>query len=645
MRTGIRILLFAMVGLIAGYALLLFMESRSSGAQDVTYFGAMGLAVTLSVARVGLVREQRLAWSFIAAVLVGNLVAELLFYFQELPYPSYADAIWLLTYPLMFAAVVALLAPEVKVERRRLLLEWLIATLTVSAIAVLLILPAIFDAQPDRSLASAISVAYPIADITILAALIVVLFAGAQRESPAITLIFLAGLVWLISDAVYSYQTAIGSGETDPLLEISWPVALGLMGAAAWAPIALDIDTDTLRRRASMLSGACVLVALSVLVAREFMTADDRVVFFLAIAAVAGGGVRLILAQRENRRLLAAANRDHLTGIPSRAKFSADSEDLQGQPTTVVMIDLDGFKFYNDTFGHPAGDMLLRKISRNLVEAVGESGTVYRMGGDEFCVLLAGESANNAVTLARLNSATEISGKGFNISASLGYADCPGEAGDISSALVLADERMYVKKNATRTSARSQVHEVLVSSLREREPEIAEHTKRVKDLSLAVAREMVTDPEQLDVIERAAELHDVGKVAIPDSILLKPGDLDQDEWRLMKQHTEIGERIISASPALAPVARLVRHSHEHWDGSGYPDGLRGSEIPLGSRIILACDAFEAMTTSRPYSTPLSPDEARVELVRQSGHQFDPEVIAVLARMIASDAQRPEAEKC
>jgi HD-GYP domain-containing protein (c-di-GMP phosphodiesterase class II) len=144
--------------------------------------------------------------------------------------------------------------------------------------------------------------------------------------------------------------------------------------------------------------------------------------------------------------------------------------------------------------------------------------------------------------------------------------------------------------------------------------------------------------EQLDEVARAAELHDVGKVGIPDAILEKPGPLNSDEWRYIRQHTVIGERILSATPALRPVASIVRASHERWDGVGYPDGLRGAEIPLGARIIAVCDAYEAITTDRCYRSGRSPAAARAELVRDAGGQFDPAVVTVFLE----ELERPTA---
>jgi HD-GYP domain-containing protein (c-di-GMP phosphodiesterase class II) len=166
------------------------------------------------------------------------------------------------------------------------------------------------------------------------------------------------------------------------------------------------------------------------------------------------------------------------------------------------------------------------------------------------------------------------------------------------------------------------------------------HLVGVAELALAVAREVGMDGEQLDELARAAELHDVGKIAIPEEILRKPGPLDPDEWAFVRRHTVIGERILGAAPALRPVARIVRSTHERWDGGGYPDGLAGDEIPLGARIVAVCDAYEAMVSDRPYRPALSPDLAVDELRAHAGTQFDPKVVEVFTAALSARTPEP-----
>ena len=181
---------------------------------------------------------------------------------------------------------------------------------------------------------------------------------------------------------------------------------------------------------------------------------------------------------------------------------------------------------------------------------------------------------------------------------------------------------MYSHKHG-RSGAREQARDVLMRTMQAKQPDLREHSSEVADLAVAVARRLGMDGEEIDEIARAAELHDVGKVGIPDVILDKPAALDATEWELMYQHTILGERILNAAPALRPVARIVRSTHERWDGRGYPDGLRGDEIPLAARVVAVCDAYDAMTTDRAYSTAVGHEAACQELRDMAGSQFDP----------------------
>jgi len=175
---------------------------------------------------------------------------------------------------------------------------------------------------------------------------------------------------------------------------------------------------------------------------------------------------------------------------------------------------------------------------------------------------------------------------------------------------------------------------VLLRALAERNSELAQHNDDVAELAEAVAHELGLEPAETIAIRRAAELHDVGKLAIPDTILNKPGPLDAQEWDFIRDHTVIGERIVASATSLLNVAPLVRSSHERWEGGGYPDGLAGEQIPLGARIIAVCDAFDAMTTTRPYREAISEHEAVAELHRCAGKQFDPGIVDAFARALA-----------
>jgi diguanylate cyclase (GGDEF)-like protein len=358
------------------------------------------------------------------------------------------------------------------------------------------------------------------------------------------------------------------------------------------------------------------------------------------IALVLFGGLLLVFAllnlRAGRRELEAAAATDVLTGLPNRRRLIVDLERLLArgaeEPAIVALFDLNGFKHYNDTFGHLAGDALLTRLGQALRRAVAAPGKAYRLGGDEFCVLArAGVCEHIEVAAA---AALSEHGEGFAISASFGVVLVPGEAATATDALRIADQRMYAHKSGGRATAGRQSRDVLLRALSERHPDLEIHVGGVAELAAAVARGLGLDDEALNQIRHAAELHDVGKVAIPDAILHKPGPLDEAEWAFMRRHTLIGERILAAAPSLAPVAKLVRSSHERWDGGGYPDGLAGDAIPLGARIIAVCDAFDAIVSERPYRAARSQAEALDELRRYAGAQFDPAVVDAFAHALA-----------
>jgi diguanylate cyclase (GGDEF)-like protein/putative nucleotidyltransferase with HDIG domain len=325
---------------------------------------------------------------------------------------------------------------------------------------------------------------------------------------------------------------------------------------------------------------------------------------------------------------------DALTGLGNRRALNRDLERVAcglRAPAVLALFDLDGFKHYNDSYGHPAGDALLQRLGSKLAEHVAGAGTAYRMGGDEFCVLLdLDDDRDPDAQAATAAAALTEHGDGFVITCSLGAIAVPAEVDQAEGALRIADQRMYAHKHSARTSARNQSRDVLLRALAERNPELGEHISGVAELAEAVARHLDLDPEQVEHVRHAAALHDVGKMAIPDAILDKPAALDDDEWQFIRRHTIIGERIVAAAPALRPVAALVRSSHERWDGAGYPDKLAGENIPLGARIVSVCDAFDAMVADRPYRAGMDAAEALAELERCAGSQFDPRVVAAFA---------------
>jgi diguanylate cyclase (GGDEF)-like protein len=351
--------------------------------------------------------------------------------------------------------------------------------------------------------------------------------------------------------------------------------------------------------------------------------------------------------RRAQHDLNRAANTDSLTGLGNRRRLTAR---LQGaiatastdNPVLLALYDLDGFKTYNDTFGHPAGDALLVRLSHRLAETLEGIADAYRMGGDEFCIVAQLTTPGDGFHVAaQAADALNEHGEGFAVSASYGAVLLPTETSDPTEALRTADQRMYARKGFSRLSAPRQATDVLMQMTAERNAELGQHVTSVTELSASVARNLGLSTEQIDNVKRASALHDIGKLAIPEDILEKPTPLTAEEWEFVRQHTVIGERILAAAPSLAGCAKIVRSSHENWDGTGYPDRLEGEQIALEARIIAACDAFEAMTTTRPYREARSTEEAIAELRRCAGTQFDPNVVKALVAALEQQHQHAQ----
>jgi len=373
-----------------------------------------------------------------------------------------------------------------------------------------------------------------------------------------------------------------------------------------------------------------------------------RLVLWLALSGLTMIVIAQLRAQRtalrvETEHAQELALQDPLTGLGNRRRLMADLNRRLGaatadRPLVLAMFDLDGFKAYNDTYGHATGDALLKRLGDKLAATMAGRGQSYRMGGDEFCVLATVAAHEAPETVDCAGQALSDRGHGFDVHASCGWVLLPDEqAGDPSSALRIADRRMYAQKSLGRASAGRQTVDVLLKVLSERSAELGVHLHDVTGLCRAVAERLQLSAEDIGPLLQAASLHDIGKAAIPDAILDKPGPLNADDWSFMRTHTVIGERILCAAPALTQAARLVRSSHERWDGSGYPDRLRAESIPLGARIIAVCDAYDAMVSSRPYRSRMSREVALEELRRCAGSQFDGMIVEAFCAIVAERA--------
>ncbi len=337
--------------------------------------------------------------------------------------------------------------------------------------------------------------------------------------------------------------------------------------------------------------------------------------------------------RRSQTELNHAANTDSLTGLGNRRRLTlhlerAVPEATSERPVLLAMFDLDGFKSYNDSYGHPAGDALLVRLAQQLRGSLGdEEARAYRMGGDEFCVVASLQREQDSLGVAaRAADALREHGEGFTISASYGAVLMPTETDDPIDALRIADQRMYAQKSSSRLSASRQTTDVLVQMISEKDPDLGEHVADVVELATAVSRTLGLHAGQDRPRQTRSSTTRRRQIRHTPKHPRETRSLSAEEWQFIRQHTIIGERILSAAPALASCAKIVRFSHECWDGSGYPEGLAGEDIPLEARIIFVCDAFQAITPDRPYREARTHQDAVAELRRCAGTQFDPQVV-------------------
>jgi len=331
---------------------------------------------------------------------------------------------------------------------------------------------------------------------------------------------------------------------------------------------------------------------------------------------------------------------DVLTGLYNRAYFEEELNRLRDDrflPITVVMCDIDGLKLVNDTFGHASGDQLLMATAKIIRRTIRQGDVAARIGGDEFAIILpcAGESVAQALCQRLRAQIEKYNQKAFGVplSVSFGYAIRQNQASSMMDLLKEADNQMYREKLHHSQSARSAIVMTVMKLLEERDFITEEHAERLQDLTTKIARNIKLPEPRISEIRLLAKFHDIGKIGIPDNILLKPGPLSDEEKTQMQRHCEIGYRIAQSSADLLPIADWILKHQEWWNGGGYPLGLEGGEIPLECRILAIADAYDAMTSDRPYRKALSHETAIAELERCAGTQFDPELVKAFVESI------------
>lgn len=367
--------------------------------------------------------------------------------------------------------------------------------------------------------------------------------------------------------------------------------------------------------------------------------------------------------------LQALAATDSITGLPNHSAVLSALEGTivkaqgRNENCAVCFVDLDHFKAVNDTYGHAAGDSVLKEMGRLIRRYVRFNDFFGRWGGEEFVIVLDAISEDDALLVAdRIRSAVSEYvfpiGGGIHLTASFGVAAAPVHATNHTELINMADKAMYSAKRLGRNQVCSASHplveicaleklsdlsreasslsgmvDALTDLLDARDQYTGEHTQDVYTLASQLGERMELEEEEVRMLGYAARLHDIGKIAIPDAVLNKPGKLDAQEWQVMQTHAQLGADIVSRIPALRSLAPIIHAHHERWDGAGYPQQLVQEEIPLGARIIAVADSYGAMTTNRPYRQASSPEWALAELQRCAGSQFDPRVVDAFAQLL------------
>jgi len=378
---------------------------------------------------------------------------------------------------------------------------------------------------------------------------------------------------------------------------------------------------------------------------------DPDVAYVAFVAACLAAAAVLCAWQAQNHdrardRLMLVSRTDPLTdslnrrGFEERLQAELDEGKRGGRPFSLVMLDLDNFKAVNDIHGHSAGDELLCWVVDGVRRTVRTMDTIGRLGGDEFAVLAPGLEREDAVRLGE-RIRRELCDR---IMVTTGIACFPTDGQDPDELQRRADAHLYEQKHGLAASFAAGRRELswaatLARAVDARMAVPSEHSATVARYAVGIAQRLGWGGADLAYLRVAAMLHDVGKVSLPDEILRKPGPLDEVEYEEVKMHPVVGADFVNRVDGLSPIAVWVKHSHEHFDGTGYPDGLSGDDIPLASRILLVADAFDAMTSDRPYRAAMAMDDAIGELRRNAGRQFDPRCVAAFEEFLAHSERR------
>jgi diguanylate cyclase (GGDEF)-like protein len=304
-------------------------------------------------------------------------------------------------------------------------------------------------------------------------------------------------------------------------------------------------------------------------------------------------------------------------------------------PISIIMADLNGLKLINDTYGHSTGDEVLKRTAAILREICRSEDILARLGGDEFVIYLPHTPENKALAMGRRISQAFLQKKinDVPITISIGVATKTSIEQTIASVLRAAEDKMYQNKLTESSSGKSAVLNALLKTLAEKSFETEVHTRNMQTVAMKIGEKLRLPDSEMHRLRLLITLHDIGKINTPEELLTKSSPLSDAEWEVMKKHCETGYRIARATDEFAYVAEDILTHHEHWDGSGYPQGLKGEAIPLLARVTTLADAYEVMCNGRPYKQAMTPEAIRAEFKRCTGGQFDPQLVELMLEVI------------
>lgn len=455
-----------------------------------------------------------------------------------------------------------------------------------------------------------------------------------------------AGVIWLAFFTLFAYRT-----WSD--IELIRSAGLAVFALSCWAGAAMITSAKRYGKLALFLGLLNIAWVCNTVISVYIVKIPQMAPYFISqiiLLLNAVGLIQLFLREQKNEigRGLAHITyltfHDELTGLYNKAYFNVKLQEMEKDgeclPVSLLVGDMNGLKFVNDVFGHQEGDNWLKRMAAIIRQSCRESDIVARWGGDEFAIILPNTDRETAAGIAhKINEACEsIRETDFLLSIALGVATKTGDETDLSATLKEAEDLMYETKLVEGRRAKRAIAGILGRLLHKKGYETREHIERMTSLAREFAQVLGFSRENLNNLTQAVDLHDVGKVGIPEAIVLKKSGLSEPEWSVMKKHVETGYRIARASGEFAHLADAILYHHEWWDGRGYPQGIKEEEIPLLSRVISIVDAFDVMTHRQPYKPAGTVNEALDELRLKAGTQFDPVLVPAFIRMVTDSGR-------